>query len=377
MTTLPLPAHVEQIAEFNRLRDEEPVRRVTMPSGDRMWLVSRYTDVKNVYSDKRFSRDLTAPGCPRMSAGGNWSDTPLSMVNMDGERHLTRRRPVVAHLTPKRIEALRAPTAVIVERLLDEMGNPAEFVEEFARPMPALSAALAVGVPEEDYDYFRHMSHLLLAPDQLSADEFMNAQENFAGYVMKLADLKRREPGEDMATAIVRAADAGTFPAEMVAMAVSEVMFGGMLNTRSVLCSGLLDLLREPETFRAIADDNRLRRDFTELVLAKHGHPVLGLPRLALEDVEIGDVLIRAGEAVVPVVTAANHDPERGDAPHIAFGFGPHHCIGAALVRMQLQVAFGVIARRLPALRVTVPEEDLVWDRTLLHNAVQQLPVTW
>ncbi|MFE5565714.1 cytochrome P450 [Amycolatopsis japonica] len=391
MTRLPFSPELDLATEFNRLREQSPVARVTVPSDDSMWLVSRHSDVRTVYTDPRFSRDMTDPGCPRLVSGADYSANPLSMVNMEGAAHRERRRPVAAHLTPRRIEALRAPTEALAERLVSEMdsGNqPVDFVESFAMPLPAISSALVAGVPEQDYGFFRSDVWALPLPDQYSQAEVERATALVYQYTSRLAELRTAEPGQDMTSALLDEVAAGRFPAAHLPVVLMEVMFAGMLNTRSVLCSALLVLLRNPDWFRALAADDDFTAAFTEEALRCFPHPITGLPRLALADVELSGVLIREGEAVLPALVAANRDPEvfpdpdvfdpfRTTAGHLTFGHGAHHCIGSALARMQLHVAFTVLARRLPDLRLSVPEEELAWRSTLLDHCVTSLPLSW
>ncbi|MEV6948932.1 cytochrome P450 [Streptomyces sp. NPDC051172] len=392
MISLPLLPGTDLVARFNRLREEEPVCQAVMPSGDVMWLVLRYADVKQLYGDRRFSRDLTAAGSPRTLPGADWSDNPLSMVNMDGARHKERRRPVMAHLTARRIGLLRQDTADLAAELLAEMTHgrdSADFVEDFATVLPALSAALVAGVPRSDYGFFRHEVWPLAVPDQVTKEEFDRAAAEVFGYTVRLVEAKRRKPGNDATSALAAAVDAGAFPAEVLPVVVMELMFAGMLNTRAVLCSGLLTLMRRRDWFRRIGLDEGFAADFTGEALRCFPHPVLGLARLAVEDAEIGGVTVRRGEAAVPVLVAANRDPavfaepdvfdpsRPGPEGALSFGYGPHHCIGAALSRMQLETAFAVISRTLPSLRLAVAEEELSWRQTFVEYSVARLPVEW
>jgi cytochrome P450 len=389
--SLPFAADLDPVAEYSRLRDERPVCEVAVPSGNVMLLVGRYNDVKQVYTDSRFSRDPSAPGSPRVLPEGDWSDNALSMVNMEGARPVARRRPVSRHLTVRKIDSLRQPTAALAEDLLDQLiaaGPPAEMVEGFATPMPGLSAALLAGVPESDYDFFRWKTWPLATPDQYTRAEFEQATREVYEYVVKLAAAKHAEPGEDAVSALVQAADAGEFPAEALPVVIMELMFAGMVNTKSVFCSGLLMLLRRPDWFQAISVDDHFGRQFVAETLRYHTHPLLGLPRVAVEDVELTGGVVKRGQAVLPCLVAANRDPAIFGQPDafdparncdntLSFGYGPHYCLGAALARMQLHVAFTTVARRMPMLRLAVSADEVRWRLTLLNYNLIKLQVEW
>jgi cytochrome P450 len=372
--------------------DRDPFARVVMPSGDSAVAVAGHADVRMVMSDPRFSRDLTYPGAPRMLPGEDISDDPDMMVNMDPPRHTRLRRLVSRAFTPRRVETWRPRVTEVTEALLDDLISrepPTEFVAVFARPLPVRIICDLLGVPHEDRERFSSWSYALLSTTALSGEARGAASAEFAAYVAHFIDERRRHPGTALIDELINVRDEGgaLTEGELLRMTVSLII-AGHETTVSVLTKGLLLLLRHPRQFELLATDPARVPGAVEEIL-RFDVPNDGtLLRVAKQDVPLGSGTVHKGEAVLPLLSAADRDadafpdPDRFDItrsgnPHVAFGHGPHFCLGAHLARLELQVALGGLVRRLPGLRLDVPAEELSWHSGVFVPAPERLPVAW
>lgn len=380
------------LSSFERLREARPICQVMLPSGDSVWLVTRYEDVKSVHSDKRFARNLLAiPGSPRSVPSGDWSNNPGSMINLDGAEHTRRRRPMAEHLTVRRVEQLRAGTEELVDRLLKQMASqakPVDFMEAVAIPFPALATCKIIGIPEDDHRFFHGDWWPLAEPELYSAEQYADASARSAAYITELIAERRQAPCDDVLTALVRASDSGLLTVYEVIVSVYELVFGALVNIKSILAQGLLLLFEHPAHYQSLAREPQLGPMFVEEILRLHPHPLTGLLRVALEDVELNGVRIAKGEGVLTAIVAANRDPSAFErpgcfmagqraTPHLSFGRGSHHCIGVSLARMFLGVVFPAVALRFPALQLAVGKDELRWHNSFHEYCPVAMPVTW
>jgi cytochrome P450 len=377
--------------EFAWLRAERPVARVTLPSGDPAWLVTRHADVRRLLADERFSREATtAPGAPRLLPIAKGSK---SIFVMDPPEHTRLRRLVSRAFAPQRIAQLRPGVEEIAERLLAEMtaaGPPADLIGRFARPLPIMVICELLGVPYADTGTFRALTDVMLnfAPDQ--ADAVLTARQRLSEYLSGLIAAKREAPTDDLLMVLINASEDGDRLSEDELLAFGYTLLGaGYHATVAEITHSLLALLAEPGGLRRLRDEPAaIPAAVEELLRHSQAGGGLGALRIALADVELGGVHIKAGDAVLPSVNAANHDelvftdPEnltldRLPNPHLAFGHGVHHCLGAQLGRMELQVALGLLAQRVPGLRLASSQDDLDWNLAGAFRTPAELPVTW
>jgi cytochrome P450 len=372
--------------------DRESFARVVMPSGDSVVAVTRHADVRMVMADPRFSRDLTYPGAPRMLPGEDISDDPDMMVNMDPPRHTRLRHLVSGAFTPRRVESWRPRVTEVTETLLDDLVShepPTDFVTAFAWPLPVRIICDLLGVPHEDRERFHSWSDAFLSTTALSPEARRTAYGEFTAYVAHLIDGRRRHPGAALIDDLINARDEGgaLTESELVRMTLGLIV-GGHETTVSFLTKGVLLLLQHPRQFELLAADPEYVPGAVEEIL-RYDVPNDGaLLRVATDDVPLGSERVQKGEAVLPLLSAANRDggvfadPDRFDITrsgnaHVAFGHGPHFCLGAHLARLELQVALGALVRRLPRLRLAVPAENLPWKSGVFVPAPEKLPVVW
>jgi cytochrome P450 len=375
-----------------RHAEKDPLTRITMPSGDSAVAVARHADIRMVMSDPRFSRDLTYPGAPRLLPGENITDDPDMMINMDPPRHTRLRRLLSKSFTPRRIASWRPRVNEVTESLLDDLSaqeRPADFVANFALPLPVRIICDLLGVPHEDNERFQKWSNAFLSTTALPSDERATSYSEFNAYVARLIDNRRRNPGTALIDELINAHDEdGALTETELVRNTLGLIVGGYETTVAFLTKGLLLLLVHPKQFALLAADPECVPGAVEEIL-RYDVPNDGvLLRVATEDVRLPSGMVRKGEAVLPLVTAANRDaaiftdPDRfditrSDNPHAGFGHGTHFCLGAHLARLELQVAIGALARRLPGLRLAVPPEELSWKTAQFLPAPERLPVTW
>lgn len=386
------PSGAEFPPEFARLRDEEPVTRVVLPTGDQAWLVTRYADVRKVLSDARFSRAAAeAPDAPRL---GKTSPGPQTILGMDPPEHTRLRRLVSQAFTARRIEELRPRTEQLANELMHAVGvapRPVDLMATYALVLPIKVIFELLGVPYEDGDRLHSWTDVIFSLGGYSAEEVAEARGKLRDYLGEMIAERRREPTDDLLGVLVTARDEGQKldESELVEFALILLTVGHM-STASTLTSSLYTLLRQPGALARLHESPELVPSAVEELLRYNPFALTGTQlRVALTDVELGGATIAAGDGVIATVAAANRDaavfdrPDeldlgREDNPHLAFGYGVHHCLGAQLARMELQVALTTVIRRLPpTLHIAVPDEWLNWKVGLTARSLVSLPVDW
>lgn len=389
---LPVADVADTVPELDHLRATRPVCPVELPSGDTVWLVTRYADVKAVYQDRRFVRNLwNFPGSPRSVPVNDWSDTPYSMANLEGAEHTRRRQPVAEQLTAPKVQELRAATEKVADALLDRLpdrGGPVDLVACFAAPFPLLAVAAVVGLPVGDPEEFHREWWASTVPERYTRQEAVDTFQRRDTHLVELVAQRRAQPRDDLLTRLIEAGAAGRLDEAEIRMAVNEVVFGTLLNVKSTLAAGLLRLLAEHHHYQRLVERPETAGAVAEEVLRLYPHGTTSLLRLATEDVELAGVRVRRGEGVLLASIPANRDPRvyadphefrpgRDGPPQLAFGHGPHRCVGAALGRMYLEVALAALARRLPGLTLAGAPEEVRWDNYLHEHSPAELPVNW
>ncbi|MET9483537.1 cytochrome P450 [Streptomyces sp. NPDC006638] len=380
---------------YGQLRDRPPVR-VRLPYGDDAWLATSYEDVRAVLSDPRFSlaeavhRDQPRIGPMPRTGGG--------LIALDAPRHTQLRALLSKEFTARRIERLRGHAGDVVDGLLDRMvaaGPPSDLVEDLAFPLPLTLICELTGVPEADRAGVRSWADAVCS-GAVTPDVVQQHAKDFFARMDDWVEARRRTPANDLITVLVRASDDGALTGEELTGLLNEILIGGFVTTTNQIANFFAVLLLPGEAGAGGADVLKAVRarpdlipraveELLRLVPLLNG---LTLPRYAAEDVELGGVLIPAGDPVVVSQAAANHDPaafpspdrlvlDRPGTPHISFGHGIHYCLGAHLARLELQTTLHRVTTRLPSLRLAVPEEELHWRDKEFFSGLRSLPVTW
>ena len=379
---------------YNKLRTEDPVH------WDRFlqtWVVTRYADVVNVLHS--FSADRT-PTPEQLTAMGLSALNPIAkvmvkqMLFMDAPMHTRLRGLASAAFTPAKVEVLRGHIQEIANDLLDRVqtGGRMDVIAEFAAPLPAIVTAEMLGVPTEDHadlkkwsaDFAEMLGNFQHNPDRIH--RVLESTNNLTTYFQKAINRMREHPREGLIHSLMTAELNGDrlTDEEIVANCI-VTMVGGQETTTNLIGNGLLTLMRNPEKLVQLRDNSRLIPSAVEELL-RYESPSQHTGRIAREDVQVGDKQIRKGQAVMAVMAAANRDPERfsdpdelildrADNKHLAFGWSSHFCFGAPLARMEGQIAFETILRRLPTLDL-VPGR-LTWRNNSGLRGLIALPVTF
>ena len=373
------------------LRREEPLTRVQLAYGEPTWLATRYEDAKVVLSDPRFSRAVAAGRDePRSRV---YRGTPDSIMHFDPPEHSRLRRLVTKAFTMRRVEELRLRAQEIADGLVDSMlakGAPADLVEDFALPLPITVICELLGVPFDDRADFRLWSDAFLSTTRFTPEEVTTYVGRLRDYIGGLIEKRRQEPKDDLLSALVDAHDNEDrlTEDEMLSMAMA-ILVAGHETTASQIPNFIYALLTNPEQLEILrANLDLIPQAVEELMRFIPLGAAGGIPRYALEDIELGGVLVKAGEPVIVNLSSANRDESvytnpdeldltRQETSHIGFGHGPHHCLGAPLARMELQVALKTLFTRLPNLRFAGKPEEVRWKVGVATRAPEHMLLTW
>ncbi|OHV24127.1 cytochrome [Parafrankia soli] len=318
---------------------------------------------------------------------------PSALLSMDPPEHTRLRLLISRAFTGRRVEQLRPRAQEIVEAHLEQIersGPPADLVRGFALPLPVTLICEMLGVPPEDQHRFREFADFMLSTTAYTEEQVVDARARLAGYLAELVALRRAHPTDDLLGALVAARDDEDRLSEEELIDIGiTLLIAGHETTASELSNFIYVLLTEPGHWEALRARPELIPGAVEELL-RHVQLSTGgnNPRVATEDVRLGDVTVSAGEAVIVFAQSANRDEAVFDHPdeldftrhpnhHLAFGYGTHYCLGAQLGRMELQVALAALLRRFPSLRLGVPVEELPWKSGLLVRAPESLPVEW
>ncbi|MEU2561507.1 cytochrome P450 [Streptomyces longispororuber] len=373
--------------------DAHPVRRVRLPHGEGdCWLVTRYDLVRSVTSDPRFSRDIVGRPIPKMTRHFIPLDRAVSFV--DPPEHARVRSVVAPAFGRPALERLRSRVRAVLDARLDRLagqGPPADLVHHVTSPFPLDVIGLVLGIPEGDRAQVRDWATTLLtrASSEAAARRAEGVKRDARAYFRDLAGARRADPGDDVMTLLVRAVDRGTIDEEELLALATLIGLNGWHAVSNNTANMVYALLTSDGLWeRLCAEPETVPRAVTELlrwVPHKHG---VGQPRVATEDVVVGGELIREGEYVYVSYVAANWDArvypdpgridfDRQGPPHVAFGHGPHFCVGPLLAQLEAEVLLAALTERLPSLRLAVPVEEVPWQTRVLIRGPEALPVRW
>ena len=349
-----------------------PVSAVTAPDGGPAWMAANYETAATVLADPRFG--VEPPGA---------SEADNHTLFRDGAAHRRLRALVSRAFTPGRVAALAPRARELAESAVAAMvatGPPADLVADLAAPLSATVIAELLGVRIDDRAEFRRFADGALMADPGDRAALVSGWETFTAYAAELVEARRTEPGEDLLSGLiaVRDAEEGRLSEDELVGMVVVLVGAGYVSSRNAIAVGAVHLTGRLDTV-----DEQVVEEALRLASGLTGDP---MPRWAREEVELGGVTIAAGDRVLVSLAAANRDPAAfadpdafrpGRPPHLAFGRGPHHCLGAAVARLELQAALTALARGLPGLRLAVPPEEIPWTHGHVDSGPSALPVTW
>jgi cytochrome P450 len=376
------------------VQDGERVTRVRLWNGSTPWLVTGYDEARAILSDPRVSSDTDKPGYPHVSEGQvRRRQVAKSFLNMDNPRHDQLRRSLTASFMIKRIEALRPSIQAIVDDLIDDLlagPNPADLVEAFALPVPSLVICALLGVPVEERPRFNKLTATMLSASA-TPDETAGALNEMLGFFDSLIDLKDATPADDVISRlVVEQLRPGLMSRDELVKICQLLLNAGHETTSNMIALGTLALLRHPDVLEEIrsTDDPAVIANAVDEMLRFLTVLHNGRRRVALDDIDLGGVKIKAGEGIIVSLEAADRDASAFPDPdtidihrkarhHLGFGYGIHQCLGQPLARVELQVVYPTIARRIPTLRLAVDIDQIPFKDTSIIYGAHHLPVTW
>jgi cytochrome P450 len=376
------------------LEAEAAVSRVRWWDGSTPWVVTGYDNHRALLADPRISADSLHPSHPSRAAGMREAHQKHGrpFIRMDDPEHARLRRTVTAPFSVKRSEALRPAIQKIVDGLVDDLlagPKPVDFVEAFAEAVPSLVICELLGAPYADHGFFQDNIKILQRRD---ADPQHGAEADrlLLSYMDGLIGEKLAKPGDDLMSEMAQRVQAGELSREEAKRIGQLLLLAGHDTTANMIALGTLALLQNPDQLAILRDseDPKVVAGAVEELLRYLTIVHIGHPRAALEDIEIGGTVIRAGDGVLLPAEIVNRDPAlfpdpdrlditREDRGHVAFAFGPHQCLGQNLARVELQIVYSTLYRRIPTLRLATSLDNIAFKYDALVYGVHELPVTW
>jgi cytochrome P450 len=374
---------LEQPALLARLRTSRPVVKVRCPRGIDAWLVTRYDDVRRVLADASGFSSVDAPfGHLTDSWDLGAPPEPGSLIRSDGATHGRLRRRLAKEFTASRMDAYRPYLERIVDGQIDMLRGaaiPVDLYDAFALPVAALAICELLGIPRSDRAAF----YLLAARiNDLTAtsQQRRDADAAIHGYLADRVRAELRDPGENIIGRLVQdnADHADPLTAEELTTLASTLLVAGQETTANMISLTVVWLLQHERAHTVVdVSDDTIEEALRDLAIVQYG-----VLRRVSHDTNLGEHQVEAGDYVVLSIPAANHDPalvvpRYGRPRHVAFGHGPHICLGQHLARAELQIALPRLLRRIPTLRLAAAPAALTYQTTMTVYGVNPLPVCW
>jgi nocardicin N-oxygenase len=375
-----------QLAE---MRKNQPVCPLRLPTGSTAWIVTRHADVRKVLADRRFSRAaLVAPQAPR----SQFVDPEQHMMSsMDPPEHGRVRRLANPRFTLPRINALRHRIEELAEELAERMAAmppPVDLNTAYCVPLTKSVISWILGVPPADQQLFDNWNDHYTSLTKYTGEEMRAARQDMDVFFRRLVAAKREAPGDDLISDLLQhTADGVLTESEIVALGIF-LLLAGYETVATAMGSAVVTLLDHPEELATLRTEPERYPAAVEELLRLNGLSGSALIRLTTAEVELGGTVLPAGSAVIPSVGSGCRDervfsePDRFDVDRqqhgqLAFGHGPHFCIGADLARTELEIGLRVLMHRFPTLKVAVPHSELRWKDYSALGGWEQMPVEW
>ncbi len=386
---------------FERLRNEDPVH---WNEKYELWVVSTYEDLVWVarhpefFSSEWWKRDPKPP-YPEIDE----SDLGLYQyvreffqdwfIQHDRPEHMEMRKVVHGYFTPKAMELWRPMVQDAVKVLLDEAEETGSMdaMKDFAVPLPLLVIAQMMGMPNQDRPFIRSLAEKLLFLGRGEMDRMQPLADGIQGLIDYLSPIvaeRVADPQDDLLSVLAVGERDGVYTRDEVIANAILLLLAGHETTINLICNGTRAFIEHPDQWRSFQEDPEGRMVRATEECLRYDPPVRSIQRIAGEDVEIKDKLVRKDDRMRWFITSANRDdkmfpdPDTFDIarypnPHVAFGSGIHHCLGATLARLEGQEALKALAERFPMVHSQVPLEDLEYQPSITFRSLKSLPVIW
>jgi cytochrome P450 len=384
---------------YGRLRHEDPVHWNDTYA---LWVLTRHDDVtwmtrhNELFSSAVFKND-PKPAYPAIDE----SDLGLyeyvrnyqadQFIQHDRPEHLDMRKIVHGYFTPKAMESWRPFVVNAIKELLDaaEEKGSMDVMRDLATPLPVLVIAQMMGVPAEDRPYVRQLAEKLLYIGRGEYDRMPILTEGMKGmveYVSPLVDERIFRPGDDFISVLASGEKKGVFTRHQVLVNTSLLLLAGHETTINLICNGTLAFIEHPDQWARYKKDPAGQAKWATEECLRYDAPVKSIQRLASQDIEVRGKVMEKNDRIRWFISSANRDPNvfaepnkfditRQPNPHVAFGNGVHHCLGATLARVEGQEVFKALAERFPGLQLQ--SEELDYQPSITFRSLKSLPVTW
>lgn len=386
---------------FAQLRTMGPVMPIPFPTSgsQKAWMVTRLEEAFQILKDsQRFTVDSTAVegnarAQLRQERMENITILSNSMLSVDGLDHRRLRGLVSKVFTPKYIEGLRPAIQEIADKLIDrvEAQGTMELIADFAFPLPINVISDMLGVPHESWDILRDGSSAIIdggAMTRMSVETRQKLQA-YNDYIKQLISEKRRHPQDDLISQLIQIEEGGDrlSEAELFSM-IGLLILAGHETTSNLIGTGMLALFDYPEQRTKLQADLSLVPLAVEELLRFAGPVLIPAPRIVTQDLELGGQQLTRGDIVMPILISANRDESHFTDPedldlarkinrHLAFGYGIHVCLGAPLARLEGDIAFTTLLRRLPNIHLDISREAIAWRGALNIRGLSSLPLAF
>ncbi|MGE5112838.1 MAG: cytochrome P450 [Acidobacteriaceae bacterium] len=357
-------------------------------------LVARYHDCTAVLRDYEHFSSTPLPALQQIRTNLGPFAGATTMLDSDPPVHTRLRRLVSRAFTSRRVQAMEPRIRQITNQLLDRVGSASNFdlMNDFANLLPVIVIAEMLGVPPEDHEQFKEWSNGIIEGDRMAPgsapprDTIRNSSRELCAYLGEQIERRRREPGEDLISALVQAHDdVGALAADELLAFVGLLLLAGNETTASLIGNGMLALARNPDQLARLRGDSALMPSAIEEML-RYDSPVQSFVRTCLSAANVGGTEVVPGELVFVIIAAANRDPgtfanpdtfdiARSPNHHLSFGEGIHFCIGAPLARLMSSIAIGSILERYSELRLADPDAPMVYHGSYILRALKTLPI--
>ncbi|MBR9672335.1 cytochrome P450 [Bacillus cereus] len=382
---------------YKESRKKQPILFVNQVEIGKEWLITRYEDALPLLKDNRLKKDWTnvfSQDIKNMYLSVDNSDhLTTHMLNSDPPNHSRLRSLVQKAFTPKMIAQLDKRIEKIADDLISDIERKGtlNLVDDYSFPLPIIVISEMLGIPKEDQAKFRIWSHAVIAspetPEEIKETEKQLSE--FITYLQYLVDIKRKEPKEDLVSALIFAESEGhKLSARELYSMIMLLIVAGHETTVNLITNTVLALLENPNQLQLLKENPKLIDSAIEEGLRYYSPVEVTTARWAAEPFQIHDRTIEKGDMVVIALASANRDetvfenPEvfditRENNRHIAFGHGSHFCLGAPLARLEAKIAITTLFNRMPELQIKGNREEIKWQGNYLMRSLEELPLTF